>query len=90
MSRTSPKAQPAARGLFYAIALTAVSMLAGCDDLAGAHAQAVDQVAEQQAREALASRIWAGQQVCGQHATAVWLDSKTMECLLHSKEGEAR
>lgn len=32
MNRTSPKAQPAARGLFYAIALTAVSMLAGCTD----------------------------------------------------------
>ena len=91
MNRTSPKAQPALRGVFYAIALTAVSMLAGCtDDLAAAHAQAVDQVAEQQDREALASRLWAGQQVCGQHATAVWLDSKTMECLLHSKEGEAR
>lgn len=90
MNRTSPKAQPALRGLFYAIALTAVSMLAGCDDLAAAHAQAVDQVAEQQAREALASRIWAGQQVCGPNATAVWLDDKTMECLLHSREGEAR
>ena len=90
MNRASPKAQPAARGLFYAIALTAVSMLAGCDDLSAAHSQAVDQVAEQQAREALASRILAGQQVCGQHATAVWLDDKTMECLLHSREGETR
>ena len=90
MSRTQPHTQPATRRFFYAIALTAVSMLTGCDDLAGAHAQAVDQVAEQQDREALASRIWAGQQVCGQHATAVWLDDKTMECLLHSREGETR
>ena len=32
MSRTSPKAQPALRGIFYAIALTAVSMLTGCTD----------------------------------------------------------
>lgn len=90
MNRTSPKAQPAARGLFYAIALTAVSMLAGCDDLAAAHAQAVEQVAEQQDREALASRIWAGQQVCGQHATAVWLDKSTMECLINTTEEEEK
>ena len=80
MSRTSPKAQPAARGLFYAIALTAVSMLAGCDDLAAAHAQAVDQVAEQQDREALSSRERAGQQVCGPHATAIWESDKSMHC----------
>ena len=64
MNRTSPKAQPAARGLFYAIALTAVSMLAGCDELAAAHAQAVDQVAEQQAREALSRRERAASEIC--------------------------
>ena len=80
MNRTSPKAQPAARGLFYAIALTAVSMLTGCDDLAAAHAQAVDQVAEQQDREALSSRERAGQQVCGPHATAIWESDKSMHC----------
>lgn len=79
---------PLSQRLFFAFlrwgwvaVLAAVFLLTGCDDLAAAHAHAVDQVAEQQDREALASRIWAGQQVCGPHATAVWLDDKTLTCM---------
>ncbi len=48
MNTTMPQAQPAARGLFYAIALTAVSMLTGCDDLdvhAAAQADLADAIA---------------------------------------------
>ncbi len=36
---------------------------------------------QQQDTDALSSREWAGQQVCGPDATAVWLDDKTIECL---------
>lgn len=31
--------------------------------------------------EALASREWAGRQVCGPHKTPEWLDDKTLRCL---------
>lgn len=79
--------KPATRRFFYACALAAALagalLLSGCDDLQAAHAQAVEQLADQQDREALSSREWAGQQVCGPHATAVWLDDKTLECLRH-------
>lgn len=42
--------------------------------------------ADRQDKEARASREWAGLVQCGQHATADWLDDKTMRCLKHQKE----
>ena len=33
--------------------------------------------------EALASRAFAAQVVCGTGSTAVWLDDKTLQCLAH-------
>ena len=78
MTRTQPNAQPATRRFFYAC-IAALALLTGCDDL-DVHAQAVDQVAEQQDREALYSRERAGQQVCGPHATAIWESDKSMHC----------
>lgn len=39
--------------------------------------------AAQEEAEAIASREWAGQQVCGPHATPEWLDAKTLQCLRH-------
>lgn len=79
--------QPLAQRFFYALlkwgwvaVLAAVFLLTGCDRMASAHAQAVEAVAEQQDREALSSREWAGQQVCGPHATAIWESDKSMYC----------
>lgn len=40
--------------------------------------------AAQEEAEALASREWAGQQVCGPDATPVWEDAKTLLCLRHA------
>lgn len=78
---------PIARRFFYALldwgwvaVLAAVFLLSGCDRLAAAHAQAVEQVAELQDREALSRRERAGQQVCGPHATAIWESDKSMYC----------
>ena len=45
-----------------------------------AHNEAEAEVARQDA-EAMTSREWAGQQVCGPHRTAVWEDDKTLTCL---------
>lgn len=82
--------QPATRRFFYACARWAAivfllaamgALLTGCDDLAAVHAQAVEVVADQQDREALNSREWAGQQVCGAGRAAVWLNDKTLTCL---------
>lgn len=39
--------------------------------------------ADRQDAEALSSREWAGLVQCGPHATADWLDDKTMRCLEH-------
>lgn len=39
--------------------------------------------ADRQDKEARASREWAGLVQCGPHATADWLDDKTMRCLKH-------
>ncbi len=74
--------QPLSKRFFYALikwgwltvpALLAASVLTGCDSAAAE--------ADQQDADALSSREWAGQQVCGPEATAVWLDDKTIECL---------
>ena len=81
--------KPATRRFFYArlavyaAALAAALALTGCDDLQAAHAKAVERVADQQDRDALSSREWAGQQVCGPKATAVWMDDKSMYCARH-------
>lgn len=83
--------RPRRTRLFYARLLLALAALAGalllsgCDDLQAAHAQAVEQLADQQDREALSSREWAGQQVCGPHATAVWTSDKEMQCFKHAR-----
>ena len=45
-----------------------------------AHSDA-EATAAQQDAEAMTSREWAGQQVCGTHRTAVWEDDKTLTCL---------
>lgn len=37
--------------------------------------------ADREDAEALNSREWAGQQVCGPRATPEWLDDKTLRCL---------
>lgn len=39
--------------------------------------------ADRQDAEALSSREWAGQRVCGPNATAVWESDKTLTCLRH-------
>lgn len=79
--------RPLLQRLFYALlkwgwvaVLAAVFLLTGCDRMAAAHAQAVEQVAELQDREALSRRERAGQQVCGPHATAIWESDKSMYC----------
>lgn len=51
-----------------------------------AHNEAEAEVARQDT-EALASREWAGQQVCGPHATPEWLDDKTLHCLRNLDDG---
>lgn len=43
--------------------------------------------ADRQDAEALASREWVGQQVCGPHATPEWLDDKTLHCLRNLDDG---
>lgn len=51
-----------------------------------AHNEVEAEVARQDT-EALASREWAGQQVCGPHATPEWLDDKTLRCLRNLDDG---
>lgn len=86
--------KPATRRFFYACArwvgilllLAAMgSLLTGCDDLQAAHAQAVEAVADQQDREALSSREWAGQQVCGAGMTAVWESDQVLACYRNTR-----
>ena len=63
--------QPLAQRFFYALlkwgwvaVLAAVFLLTGCDRIAAAHAQAVEQVAELQDREALSRRERAASEIC--------------------------
>lgn len=76
---------PMTRRFFYALlrwgwaivpALLAVSVLTGCDSSAAAS----QSEAVQQDADALSSREWAGQQVCGAGMTAVW-HGDVLECL---------
>lgn len=83
---------PLSQRLFFAFlrwgwvaVLAAVFLLTGCDDLAAAHAQAVEQLADQQDREALSSREWAGQQVCGAGMTAVWESDQVLACYRNTR-----
>lgn len=73
-------AKPLSKRFFYVcarwaalvMALAAIGvMLSGCDSNA----------ADLEDAEALSSREWAGQQVCGPDATPVWRDTTTLECL---------
>lgn len=63
------------------LAVFAVFFWAQSDDAQriGTPPSAAAQAAQQEA-EAIASRQWAGQQVCGPHATPEWLDDKTLVC----------
>lgn len=49
-------------------------------DYSAEHGQAAELEAAQQDAEALASREFAGQQVCGPAALATWQDDKTLVC----------
>ena len=73
--------KPLQKRLFYACARWAAvvlvlaataALLTGCDSNAAA--------ADREDAEALSSREWAGQQVCGPEKTAVWRDD-SLECL---------
>lgn len=84
--------KPRKTRFFYALlrwgwvaVLAAVFLLTGCDRMAAAHAQAVEQVAELQDREALSSREWAGQQVCGAGMTAVWESDQVLACYRNTR-----
>lgn len=79
---------PMSRRFFYALmrwgwalvlAVLAALALSGCDNSTAASRKEADR----QDAEALSSREFAGQAVCGPHATAVWVDDKTLECLRH-------
>ena len=59
-----------------------VTVLSGCD----ASAEPIAVRSAREDAEAISSREWAGVVQCGPHATADWLDDKTMRCLKHQKE----
>lgn len=61
-------------------AFFAAFLWAQADDHGHEFAQAQELEAAQQDAEALASREWTGQQVCGPAAHAQWLDDKTLQC----------
>lgn len=58
--------------------IAAIFMVMGVGAIAGSDAEAQ---ADREDAEALNSREWAGQQVCGPRATPEWLDDKTLRCL---------
>lgn len=66
------------------LAVFAVFFWAQADDAQrmGNAPSAASQAAQEEA-ETIASREWAGQQVCGPRATPEWLDDKTLRCLKH-------
>ena len=51
--------------------------------------QHMDAEASQEEADALTSREWAGQQVCGPQRTAVWEDDKTLRCLRNIEKPNA-
>lgn len=67
------------------LAVFAVFFWAQADDAQriGAHPLPAAAHAAQEEAEAIASREWAGQQVCGPRATPEWLDKSTLICLKH-------
>jgi len=85
---------PITRRFFYALCrwgwlviFLAALALTGCADHSAEHAQAKELEAAQQDAAALASREFAGQQVCGPAAEAIWIDDKTLTC--QPKRGQA-
>lgn len=50
-------------------------------DYSAEHGQAAELEAAQQDAEALASREFAGQQVCGPAAEAQWISDKVLQCV---------
>ncbi|MBF5006884.1 hypothetical protein [Diaphorobacter caeni] len=64
------------------MAIISVMCWAQDDDArADANTPDVQAIAEQEDADALNSREWAGQQVCGPDRTAVWDDDKSLRCL---------
>lgn len=49
----------------------------------GTMAAQADAEADLEDAAALSSREFAGQALCGPHATAVWTDDKSLDCLKH-------
>lgn len=70
---------PPRSNIFAAAAALAVIVL-----MAWAQDDDSKRLADQQDAEAISSREWAGQQVCGPNATPEWLDAKTLQCLKHA------
>ena len=62
------------------LALLAAFIFAQYDDHRGELSESQELMAAQQNAEALASREFAGQQVCGPAALATWQDDKTLVC----------
>lgn len=62
------------------LALLAAFIFAQYDDHRGEWSESQELMAAQQDAEALASREFAGQQVCGPAALATWQDDKTLVC----------
>ncbi|MGB3882032.1 MAG: hypothetical protein WA955_15790 [Diaphorobacter nitroreducens] len=58
--------------------IIAAVLTLGMGALAGHSAESE---ADRQDAEAMASRDWAGQQVCGPHSTAVWETDQVLTCL---------
>ena len=63
--------------------IAAIVMTLGVGAVAGSDVEAE---ADREDAAALASREWAGQQVCGPNKTPEWLDDKTLRCLRHLHE----
>jgi len=82
--------KPLQKRLFYALPRVAMALVAvllvvfaiavGAEVVAKRDAQAA-----QQDTEALSSREWAGQQVCGPDMTAVWATPQIVECYRNTR-----
>ena len=69
------------------LALLAAFIFAQYDDHRGEWSESQELMAAQQDAAALASREFAGRQVCGPGAEAIWIDDKTLTC--QPKRGQA-